>query len=260
MKQSLQIVANLPVTPFPHYACGLAEPVFSNQRPANSGVNLMHAFDTEDARFNMIEQQIRPCEVIDERVLETLRSVPRERFVPEAYRPVAFADTHVPLPDGGVMMKPIQEGLMLQALAVQPGERVLEIGTGSGFMTACLQHLGGKVTSIEIDPQTSASAAERLAEQGIDDIELLVGDVFAAPLQDEAFDVVAVTGSLPMPSEKLERLLAPGGRLFFVTGSEPVMCATLITRSENGELLRESLCETLLPPLRNAPQPDPFTF
>ena len=126
----------------------------------------MHAFDTEDARFNMIEQQIRPCEVIDERVLETLRSVPREHFVPEAYRPVAFADTHVPLSDGGVMMKPIQEGLMLQALAIQPGERVLEVGTGSGFVTACLRHLGGKVTSIEIDPQISASAGGRLAELG----------------------------------------------------------------------------------------------
>lgn len=220
----------------------------------------MLASDTENARFNMIEQQIRPCEVIDERVLEALRTVPRERFVPTAYLGVAFADIHVPLRDECVMMKPVQEGLMLQALNVQPGERVLEIGTGSGFVTACLHHLGGKITSVEIDDELSAEAGQHLAELGISDAELVAGDVFELPLENAAFDVVAVTGSLPMASEKLDRLLAPGGRMFYIVGDEPVMTATLVTRSESGELLREGLCETLLPPLHNAPRPNPFTF
>ncbi|HHI77111.1 MAG TPA: protein-L-isoaspartate O-methyltransferase [Gammaproteobacteria bacterium] len=220
----------------------------------------MLAPDPDKARFNMVEQQIRPCEIIDERVLAAFKAIPREHFVDESQRPLAFADTQLPLPNGDVMMKPLQEGFMLQALEVKPGERVLEVGTGSGFVTACLAHLGGRVTSYEIDPEQSARAAERLQALGID-AELVVGDIFEADLPEGSFDVIAVTGSLPCPSEKLERLLAPGGRMFLVKGEPPVMCATLVTRAEEGDaLLRKGLCETLLPPLKNAPQPDHFQF
>ena len=220
----------------------------------------MTALDTEIARSNMIEQQIRPCEVIDERVLQAFREVPREKFVGDAYLGLAFADIHVPLKQDDVMMKPLQEGIMLQALEVQPGERVLEIGTGSGFVTACLLHLGGDVTSYEIDPDLSAAAAENLANAGYTGAALRVGDVFDTAFEPRGYKVIAVTGSLPVNTEALENLLAPGGRMFAVIGEQPVMHATLITRSEQGELHREAICETLLPALQNAPQPEKFSF
>jgi protein-L-isoaspartate(D-aspartate) O-methyltransferase len=214
----------------------------------------------ENARFNMIEQQIRPCEIIDPRVLDTLKSVPREKFVSEAYQGLAFADVHVPLDGDEVMMKPMQEGLMLQALDVHAGDRVLEVGTGSGFITACLLHLGGRVTSYEIDAGLSARASERLADLGMHGAELVNADIFAADLPASSFDVIAVTGSLPLAPGGLERLLAPGGRMFLIHGKKPVMRASLVTRSEHGEVNIEDLAETLLPPLRNAPQPEQFTF
>lgn len=220
----------------------------------------MSASANENARNNMIDQQIRPCEVIDERVLNALKSIPREKFVSDSYKGLAFADIHVPLGEHDVMMKPVQEGVMLQALNVQQGERVLEVGTGSGFVTACLSNLGGQVTSYDIDADLSAAAASRLADLGIAGVELKVGDIFAAELADASFDVIAVTGSLPIASDRLEALLAPGGRLFLIEGEEPVMRSTLVTRSADGELHREALCETLLPPLQNAPQPERFHF
>ncbi len=220
----------------------------------------MLAPDTDKARFNMVEQQIRPCEIIDERVLDAFKAIPREHFVDEGQQPLAFADTQLPLPNGEVMMTPLQEGYMLQALDVQPGDRVLEVGTGSGFVTACLLHLGGQVTSYEIDPELSARAGEKLAALGLNGARLVVGDIFEADLPEQSFDVIAITGSIPQACEKLERLLAPGGRLFQVKGEKPVMCATLITRTADGELLRKGLCETSLPPLQNAPKKEAFVF
>jgi len=215
---------------------------------------------TENARFNMIEQQIRPCEVIDQRVLDALMAVPREQFVSDEYLGLAFADIHVPLSGNNVMMKPMQEGIMLQALDVQEGDRVLEVGTGSGFITACLSALGGRVTSYEIDAQMSAEAGKRLQQIGAQNVELVVGDIFAADLQEGSFDVIAVTGSLPNGAGNLENLLAPGGRLFVIEGEAPLMSAILVTRSDKGELSRKGLCETLLPALQNAPQPERFHF
>jgi len=220
----------------------------------------MLASEIEKARHNMIEQQVRPCEIIDERALSALKSVPRERFTEEPYRALAFADTHLPLLNGEVMMTPIQEGLMLQALAVQPGERVLEVGTGSGFVTACLAYLGGDVTSYEIDPQISQRAGERLQAMNIQGVDLKVGDIFSTALHDAYYDVVAVTGSVPDRVEKFERLLAPGGRLCLVEGEDPVMSVILTTRGNDGSLKRQALAETSLPPLRNAPTPEKFVF
>lgn len=220
----------------------------------------MHANEVENARFNMIEQQIRPCEVIDERVLEALKNVPREHFVPEQYVGLAFADIHVPLAAETVMMKPVQEGVMLQALDVQPGEKVLEVGTGSGFITACLAELGGDVTSYEIDPELSAQAQKNLQQAGKGESTLVVGDVFAADLPANSFDVIAVTGSCPKDSEALEQLLKSGGRMFIIKGEEPAMCATLISRESDGQLTRVGLCETVLPALHNAPKPEKFSF
>lgn len=220
----------------------------------------MFATDAEKARFNMVEQQIRPVDISDKRVLEAFTRVPREHFVDPSYRSLAFADTHLPLGKGEVMMTPIQEGMLLQALDVQPGDRVLEIGTGSGFVTACLAHLGGKVDSYEIDPELSEKAAGRLHSAGIHGVHLRIADIFSIGLPEGGFDAIAVTGSMPLQNDRFTRALAPGGRLFAILGQDPIMQATLFTRSIQGNLKREVLSETLLPPLRNAPQPERFVF
>ncbi|MCB1725341.1 MAG: protein-L-isoaspartate O-methyltransferase [Chromatiaceae bacterium] len=216
--------------------------------------------DIETARFNMIAQQIRPWEVIDERVLDALQRVPREQFVDAEYRGLAFADIAVPIGDGQTMMKPVQEGRMLQALDVRPGDDVLEIGTGSGFMAACLARLGGRVISYEIRTALSEAAAARLRRLGVKNVELVVGDGLDASLTPGSFDVIAVTGSLPVYVDSLETLLKPGGRLFVVTGREPAMHALLVSHNADGEAWREKLFETVLPPLDRAPQPERFSF
>ncbi len=220
----------------------------------------MLANDLETARFNMIAQQIRPWEVIDERVLAVLENTPREHFVDAAYSGLAFADVAVPIGEGQSMMKPVQEGRMLQALNVQPADSVFEIGTGSGFMTACLSKLGGSVTSYEIHPALTTQAAGHLAALGLDNAELVSGDGFNASLAPAGVDVIAVTGSVPVYPQALEELLAPGGRMFVVVGEEPAMTAMLVSRNADGEIWKEKLFETVLPSLRNAPQADHFVF
>ncbi len=220
----------------------------------------MRANNFETARFNMIEQQIRPCEVIDEKVLSTIRTVPREQFISEAYQQFAFTDTHIPLDNQRVMMKPVQEGVMLQALAIKPEDRILEIGTGSGFITACLANMGKTVISYEIDAELSEQAKKCLQSQEIKNVRLIVGDCFEAALPQRSFDVIAVTGSVPDHVNMLEDLLAPGGRMFLIKGQTPIMCATLFTRDQGGDLHEDKLCETQIPPLQNTPQPEQFVF
>lgn len=220
----------------------------------------MLADDLERARFNMVAQQIRPNEVIDERVLDVLTTVPREKFVPKEYVGLAFADIGVPLPDGQAMMKPVQEARMLQALQVDETDQVLEIGTGSGFVTACLARLGACVTSYEIRAELSSAAAARLQALGVDNAELVVGDGLHGSQAPESFDVIAVTGSVLVYPDGLEELLAPGGRMFVVIGEEPAMTATLVSRTADGDIWREGLFETVLPALDNAPRPNRFVF
>ena len=220
----------------------------------------MLANDIETARFNMVEQQIRPFEVIDPRVLDTLQTMPRERFVGDEYQGLAYADVAVPIGDGQEMMKPVQEAHLLQALNVQPGESVLEIGTGSGFLTACLATLGGVVTSYEIRTALSEAAAERLRTLQVQNVELVAGDGLHASLAPESFQVIAVTGSVPSYPAYLEELLAPGGRMFAVVGEAPAMHAMLVSKNAGGEVWKESLFETVVPALDNAPQPDHFVF
>jgi protein-L-isoaspartate(D-aspartate) O-methyltransferase len=220
----------------------------------------MLANDIETARFIMVEQQIRPFEVIDPRVLDTLQTMPRERFVGDEYQGLAYADVAVPIGDGQEMMKPVQEAHLLQALNVQPGESVLEIGTGSGFLTACLAALGGVVTSYEIRTALSEAAAERLRTLQVQNVELVAGDGLHASLAPESFQVIAVTGSVPSYPAYLEELLAPGGRMFAVVGEAPAMHAMLVSKNAGGEVWKESLFETVVPALDNAPQPDHFVF
>jgi protein-L-isoaspartate(D-aspartate) O-methyltransferase len=220
----------------------------------------MLANDFETARFNMIAQQIRPWDVIDERVLSTFEGLARERFVDDDYQGLAYADIAVPIGEGQTMMKPVQEARMLQALDVQPGDSVLEIGTGSGFTAACLAHLGGTVTSYEAHAALSEAAARHLADNDINNVELVVGNGLAASLAPASFDVIAVTGSLPVYPAGLEELLRPGGRMFVVVGEAPAMSAMLVSRTAEGEIWKEALFETVLPALEHAPQADHFEF
>ncbi len=219
------------------------------------------AASTDKARFNMIQQQIRPWEVIDNQVLNAMMDIPRETFVPDAYRGLDYADIEVPMNDGQLMIVPRVVARMLQALNVQTGDKVLEIGTGTGYVTACLARLGGKVTGIELDEDLLGRARENLQAQGIKGLDLRTGDGLAGPVEGGPFDVIAVTGSLPSDRalEGLQEQLSDGGRLFAVVGEAPAMSALLLTRIGDG-IRREDLFETSLPALDNAPQPERFSF
>lgn len=219
----------------------------------------MTEIDHTQARFNMIEQQIRPWEVLDQRVLDTLATVPREDYVPERYRNLAFADVRIPLGYGQVMMNPNVEGRLLQALTLRPSDQVLEVGTGSGFLTACLARLSAGVRSVDIQPEFTTSAAEKLHRHGVNNVILETGDA-ARDWGDRPFDVVVLTGSVTSLTESWRQRLRVGGRLFAVIGEAPVMEATLVIRHSEDEWLSEGLFETELTPLRNATKPLSFEF
>lgn len=214
----------------------------------------------EQARFNMVEQQIRPWEVLDSRVLSLLQTIPREDFVPVRYRKLAFADVAVPLEAGQVMMRPKIEARMLQALDVKEDETVLEIGTGSGFVTACLAAMAKRVVSVELFEELHREAAARLESRQTSTVELFVGDAMRGWQPEQAHDVVVVTGSVSDVPEHILGWVNPGGRMFVVCGESPAMEARLLTRQGVSEWLVESLFETDLPRLVNA-QPEPeFEF
>ena len=207
----------------------------------------------------MIDQQVRTWDVLDVRVLDALGVVPRERFVPEAYRGVAFADAPIPIGHGQWMLPPALEGRILQALAPLRGERALEVGTGSGFFAACLAQMTGSVDSIEIHADLAAGAARAIGEAGISRITVETGDALAREF-DAAYEVIAVTGSLPAPERRLERALVTGGRMFVVIGVAPVMEARLVTRTGEESWLSEPLFETRIEPLLLPTAPSPFRF
>jgi len=214
---------------------------------------------TEAARRQMIDQQVRASAVLDPRVLETLSAVPRERFVPDAYRAVAFADAPIPIGHGEWMLPPALEGRILQALAPVRGERVLEIGTGSGYFAACLAHLTGSVDSIEIHAELAAGAARALGDQGVARVSVETGDALARDFES-AYEIVAVTGSLPVPSRALERALVVGGRMFVTLGTGPAMQACRVTRTGEDSWLSEPLFETRVPSLILKAAPSRFIF
>lgn len=216
--------------------------------------------ELQKARFNMIEQQIRTWDVLDQRVLELLDQVPREHFVPEAYRKLAYADINIPLGHGQVMMTPKVEARIVQALDVQPGDRILEIGTGSGYLTALLANLGQQVDSVEIIPEIRDAAEARLKRYGVGNVALHVGDGARGWRNDVAFDVIVLAGATPIFPSVYEQILRPGGRLIAFIGSAPVIEATLIVRRGDEQWTRETLFETDLPLLINAEQPPKFVF
>jgi protein-L-isoaspartate(D-aspartate) O-methyltransferase len=215
--------------------------------------------DTLAARQQMVDQQIRAWEVLDPRVLDVFSAVPREAFVPAAYRELAFADTPIPLGHGEVMLAPVLQGRILQALAVSETDATLEVGTGNGYLSACLGLLAKATRSIELRPEFTAMAAANLRAVPQARVELETRDAFSgAPLGE--YDAIAVTGSLPVYDARFEQALRVGGRLFVVVGVAPVMDALLIRRVDSSEWIRESLFETVIEPLVNAPTPPRFVF
>lgn len=214
----------------------------------------------EQARLNMLKQQIRAWGVLDEHLLDLLKTTPREDFVPSAYRKLAFADLNLPLGFGEVMLTPKEEAYLLQALAIEPNEVVLEIGTGSGYTTALLAKLAKQVYSIDIRPEFIAEAGVKLAQLGISNVQLQTGDAAQGWETHQPYDIIVVTGSLPILPEVFKTHLSIGGRLFAIIGQSPVMEAILITRITNQLWQTTKLFETVVPALHNALQPEPFIF
>ena len=208
----------------------------------------------------MIESQIRPWDVLDQTVLDLLALVKREEFVPAQYRSLAFADMELPLGHGEVMLSPKLEARMLQELALAKSDKVLEVGTGSGYVTALLAHLAGQLVSVERIEEFSHAAARRLAGHDIRNITLEIGDAADGWSRHAPYDAILLTGSVPLLPDAFRNQLAPGGRLLAVIGEEPVMTATLITRVSDDAFSSTGLFETSIPPLRNVKQPERFIF
>ncbi len=215
--------------------------------------------DMELARHNMIEQQIRPWEVLDGRVLELLKHVRREQFVPAGMKELAFADMEIPLGHGAAMWQPKLEARAVQELHLTRNDKVLEVGTGSGYLTALLSALAGHVTSVEIEPELSAMAKQNLAAAHRDNVTLEVGDA-ARGWGEGSYDVIVLTGSTPVLPEAFRNSLNVGGRLFAIVGDAPLMEAKLITRVASDVFESVNILETCVAPLRNAAQPARFTF
>ena len=215
--------------------------------------------DIEQARFNMVEQQIRTWEVLDQNVLDLLFAVKREEFVPPAYRMLAFADLEIPLPEGEKMWTPKLEARLLQELGLKAGQSVLEIGTGSGYLTALMASQGAQVTSVEIHESLSVAARDRLAHARLRGVELAIGDG-ARGWGNDAYDAIVLTGSTPVLPPVFLRQLKPGGCVFAVTGDAPVMTARITRWVAPGSFTTHDLFETVVDPLRNAASPERFSF
>lgn len=215
--------------------------------------------ETEQARANMITQQIRTWEVLDRNVLDLIGKVHREDYIPPEFAPLAFADTSIPIGHGQMTMPPKLEARLLQSLDLKPTDQVLEIGTGCAYLTALLAHTAAFVTSIDLYPDFTAEAATKLARAGVTNIDLQTGDIFAGWQTDRQYDAIAVTGSVPEFNDLLLSNLNRGGRMFIIVGEGPVMDARLIRRIDHG-YAGESLFETELPALIGAPATDRFQF
>lgn len=214
---------------------------------------------TDFAREQMINQQVRAWDVLDQRVLDLMNGVARERFVPPAYRDVAFADTQIPLAHGQRMLAPKVVGRILQALEPSATDNALEVGTGSGYLTACLAAACRSVQSIEIHEDIAAAARANLVAAGVSNAQVAFGD--GTQLDgSQRFDLVVVTGSLPLPDEQFQRALQVGGRAFLVVGEAPVMEARLVRRLSETSWSTESLFETSLEPLIHASRASRFSF
>jgi len=216
--------------------------------------------NTEQARFNMIEQQIRPWDVLDASVLQLLAVVKREDFVPAAYRALAFMDTEVPLPGGQCMLEPKVEARLLQELAVHKHERVLEVGAGSGYMAALLAHKAQQVTTMEILPELASLARDNLKRAAIVNVSVREGDGSKGLSADGPYDVIVLSGSVPEVPAALLGQLKVGGRLVAIVGDLPIMRARLVTRSSDAGFTSVDLFDTVAPRLSGFDEPSRFHF
>jgi len=216
--------------------------------------------NVEQARFNMIEQQIRPWDVLDTGVLSLLAVVKREDFVPAAYKAIAFMDTEVPLPCGQCMLEPKVEARLLQELAVHKHERVLEVGAGSGYMAALLAHKGQHVTTLEIEPELAKLAGDNLRRAGISNVTVREADGAKGLAADAPFDVILLSGSVAEVLAGLLAQLKVGGRLAAIVGEQPIMRATMVTRTSEQGYASAVLFDTVAPRLRGFDEPSRFTF
>jgi protein-L-isoaspartate(D-aspartate) O-methyltransferase len=216
--------------------------------------------DYEQARFNMVESQVRTWEVLDQKILGLLFKVKREDFVPPSYRSLAFVDMEIPIGHGEVMLAPKLEARLLQEVNIQPSDVVLEVGSGSGHMTALLATLAAKVHSVEIRPELHQMAARNLHLAGIPNVALYAGDAARGWKSQAPYDVIVLTGSVPILAGELQQQLNVGGRLVAVVGKPPIMTARLLVRIGADSFSSAGLFETNIPGLRNAPQPESFVF
>ncbi len=216
--------------------------------------------DTDAARRQMVEQQIRTWDVDAAPLLSLLNALPRHRFVPRGYEALAYADMEIPLGHGEIMMQPAVEGRILQALEIEAQDRILEVGTGSGYLTACLARLGAEVVSVDLQADFTDSAKSLLDELAIANVSLQTRDAVREGLPAGEFDVVVITGSLPRFDKRLLASLTPGGRLFVVTGEAPIMDARIVVRGDGAHWTQSSLFETCLPRLRHVDEPSSFVF
>ena len=216
--------------------------------------------DYEQARFNMIEQQVRTWEVLDQQVLDLMGSVHREDFIPETYKKLALADVNIPLLHDQVTMTPKIEAKALQAVSISSTDKILEIGTGCAYLTTLLAKSGNHVVSVDIHPEFTRQAAQKLADHGVKNVELHTGNAVNGWSAGAPYDVILVTGSMPMLNPVIEQQLQVGGRLFVIVGLSPVMSAMLITRTSNSSWTRKALFETDLPALIGAETPVKFRF
>ena len=214
----------------------------------------------EQARTNMVEQQIRTWEVLDQDVLDLLYVVPREEFVPAKHRALAFSDLEIPLGEGQRMWQPKMEARILQELNARRTERVLEVGTGSGYFTALLSHRAAHVVSVEISPTLAAFGRANLERHGADNVTLEIGDAARGWPASAPYEVIVLTGSTPLLPNSLLEQLAPGGRLFAVVGEAPAMSARLVMSTGPGGWRSVDLFETVIAPLVNAERPSRFRF
>jgi len=220
------------------------------------------SLNIEQARFNMVEQQIRPWEVLDQEILDLLYLLHREKFVPDAYRALAFCDLEVPLGDepSERMWAPRVEARVLQNLNLKKTDRILEVGTGSGYFAALLAHCAGRVFSVEINARLAKLGEANLAAQGIDNVTVENGDAARGWSRHAPYDVIVLTASTPVVPESLLEQIKPGGRLFAIVGDEPVMVARILSRDATGSFVQKELFETCFAPLANALQPTRFQF
>lgn len=216
--------------------------------------------DQATARFNMIEQQIRTWEVLDPQVLATLSNTPREAFVPEAYRGLAFADIEIPLALGQHMLSPKIEGRFLQALQLQAKDKVLLVGAGSGYLAALMAQHCAQVTALEILPELCALTTQNLTKQGIQNVQVIEADGHDGYESQAPYDAIVFTASSPVEPENVRRQLSIGGRMLIVLGQAPVMQATLIQRLAEHSYKQDVLFETSLTEMQHAPQAQAFSF